>query len=35
MFKFCLHKAIVLVCSICTVQDSRMCTAVVNWRVKH
>jgi len=32
---FCLTKAIILVCSIRTVQNSIMCTAVVNWRVKH
>ena len=33
MFTFCLNKAIVLVCSIRTVQDSRMCITVVKRRV--
>jgi len=32
--RFASTKAIVRVCSICIVQDSRLCTAVVNWRVK-
>ena len=30
-----LNMAVVLVCSIRTVQDSRMCTALMNRRVKH
>jgi len=34
-FTFCLNEAIFLVSSISTVQESRMCIAVVDRRVEH